>query len=86
MVRRHECVHGPELLPDAATLHARLDHAPLWPFAAMQTVPPGSPPGTHAVFPHAEYLLAGPLGTLTAPPLEPIYLRPVTITLPKPRP
>ena len=50
---------------------------------AVETVPPGLPPETPLVLPSAELLLARAAANLMPPPLEPIYLRPVSITLPK---
>ena len=80
------CVAGPELLPDLATMQTRVATPPAWPIVAMETLPPGSPKEIPVAWPEAGLLLAGPASGLLPPPLEPIYLRPVTVTLPKIRP
>lgn len=82
-VQDGRCVTGPELLPDLTALRARLDERPAWPVLAVETLPPGLPPGTPLALPSADLLLANAAAGLLPPPLEPIYLRPVTITLPK---
>ncbi len=79
------CVSGPELIPDAVALEARLAQRPDWPVRVMETALPG---GLLADAPitriDAGGLFAVPRETHRPTPLEPIYLRPVSITLPKP--
>ena len=77
------CVAGPALLPDLAALRTRLDERSAWPVLAVENVPPGLSSETPVAVPAAERLFACPAADLVPPPLEPIYLRPVTITLPK---
>lgn len=76
---------GPVLLPDRAALDARLAEHPDWPVFAVETAADLLPPGTTPALPLAARLLRLPLAGRTLPPLEPIYLRAVTVTLPKPR-
>ncbi len=87
LVQSGDCLEGPELVPDLPTLRARMDlPGEYWYTCAVENVPPGLPPEMPVFFPRADRLLMGSPDTLTCPPLEPIYLRPVSITLPKPRP
>ena len=79
------CRVGPELLPDLPALRTRLDEHPDWPVQAVETLPVGLPPDVPITFPRADCMLLGPVAALTPPPLEPIYLRAVSITLPKPK-
>lgn len=74
---------GPILLPDRAALDARLAEHPGWPVFAVETAPSLLPSGALPALPVAARLLHLPAGVRTLPPLEPIYLRPVTITLSK---
>ncbi len=77
------CLQGPELLADANALAERLAEGPSWPvFAVESSLPDGLLPDAPVVFPDASLLLGLPESTLLFPPLEPIYLRPVSITLP----
>ena len=79
-------VAGPELVARSAALQARMDLPPGYgPSYAMENVPPGSAAGNaRCYFPQADRLLLGsPVSALCPPPLEPIYLRPVSVTLPK---
>ena len=82
-VENGRCVAGPELLSDLDTLRARLDERPAWPVLAVETLPPGLPPGTPVALPSADRLLFDSAANLLPPPLEPIYLRPVNVTLPR---
>lgn len=79
-------VAGPELLDGMDALHARLAAHPDWPVVAVESVPPGLPADTPVVWPAALRLPLFDGLARHAPPLEPIYLRPVSITLPKPTP
>ncbi len=84
-VRDGVCIQGPELLPDAAALAARLAEHPPWPVCAVESaLPDGLLPDASVLFPEAYRLLCIPEKTYRLPPLEPIYLRPVSITLPNP--
>ena len=80
------CIVGPELLPDLAALQVRLAEHADWPLLAVETVPPGLPSETTVALPLADGLVCSEVGRRVPPPLEPIYLRPVTFTLPKPKP
>ena len=80
------CVAGPELLADLASMQTRVAAPTAWPVVAMETLPPGLPVEIPVALPEAGLLLAGPVSGLWQPPLEPIYLRPVTVTLPKNHP
>ncbi len=83
-VRDGVCVAGPELLPDAASLQARLAERHDWPVRVMETALPGGLLADATLTRvEAGNLLAAPRETHWLPPLEPIYLRPVSITLPK---
>ena len=78
------CIAGPELLPDAAALHERLAARPRpWSVLAMECPLERLPPGAVAAWPLAERLLRTPAAARTLPPLEPIYLRGVSVTMPK---
>ena len=79
------CQVGPALLPDLAALQTRLEGEPTWPVVAVETLPPGLRPDVPTLYPHADNLLLAPPADLLPAPLEPIYLRPVTITPPKAR-
>lgn len=83
-VQRGACVDGPELAPDLDALQARVAARPGWPVVAAESLPAGVLPEVPVLLPDAGLLLHGPAATLTPPPLEPIYLRPVAFTLPKP--
>ena len=76
------CVAGPELLEDHGELQARLAERDGWPMFAVEGLPAGVE--AEVALPSAERLLALPMIAHVAPPLEPIYLRPVAFTLPKP--
>ncbi len=81
------CLTGPELLASASQLADRLTAQPGWPVYAVESALPDSAvPGAAVAFPTAARLLAVPPSARQLPPLEPIYLRPVSITLPTPRP
>ena len=84
-VRAGACVVGPELLPDFPALQARLAGHAGWPLFAVETVPPGLPPETPVALPLADGLVCSEVSRRVPPPLEPIYLRGVTFTLPKPK-
>ncbi len=85
LVRDGVCLQGPELLPDAGALATRLADDPTRPvFAVESSLPGGWLPDAAVMFPDASLLLGLPEETYRLPPLEPIYLRPVGITLPKP--
>ena len=79
------CRDGPELLADAAELSARLAARPAWPVYVMEAALPGGLLSDAEVrLPSADLLLSSvPPSARQPPPLEPIYLRPVNITLPK---
>ena len=79
------CHDGPELLADAAELSARLEAQPSWPVYVMEAALPGGLlPDAEIRLPSADLLLSSvPPSARQPPPLEPIYLRPVNITLPK---
>ena len=77
------CVAGPELLADLAEWESRLALRPDWPVLAVESVPAGLPPETVIVLPSAEALVRSEASRRVPPPLEPIYLRAVTVTLPK---
>ena len=83
-VRHGVCIQGPELLPDATALATRLAEHPEWPVCTVESVlPDGLLPDAPVLFPEARGgLLDLPEETYRLPPLEPIYLRPVSITLP----
>ena len=78
------CVAGPELLEDRAGLQARLSERIGWPVFAVESVPAGVAADVPVALPSAEWLLKMPATAHVLPPLEPIYLRPVAFTLPKP--
>ena len=77
------CVAGPELLADFTEWRASAAERPDWPVLAVENVPAGLPPETPVVWPSAEALVASDAARRVPPPLEPIYLRAVTVTLPK---
>ncbi len=78
------CVAGPELLPDLAALHARLAEHPGWPIYVVETPLPHGILADAPVLPvDAASLLTVPPASRLRPPLEPIYLRAVSVTLPK---
>ena len=78
------CVAGPELLPDVVALHARLAERPDWPVYVVETPLPDGILADAPVLPvDAAALLTVLPASRLPPPLEPIYLRPVSITLPK---
>ena len=81
-VEEWRCVAGPELLPDLSALQERLAGRASWPVRAAETLPPGLPPETPVCLPRADALFMGPASDLVPAPLEPIYLRPVSVTLP----
>ena len=77
------CLAGPELLADATELETRLAAQPTWPVRVVESALPGGLlPGAAAVLPMAGWLLSVAPSARQIPPLEPIYLRPVNITLP----
>ncbi len=76
---------GPVLLPDRAALDARLALRPSWPILAVETAADLLPATALPALPHAAGLLVLPPAARTPAPLEPIYLRPVAFTLPKPK-
>ena len=76
------CMAGPELLADQAALQARLAERDGWPIFAVESLPVGLT--AEVALPAAERLLALPVRAQVLAPLEPIYLRPVAFTLPKP--
>ena len=83
-VREKTCVAGPELLPDSVALQDRLAERSDWPVFVVDTALPGGLLGdTPIATVDASALLAVPRAVHMPPPLEPIYLRPVSITLPK---
>ncbi len=83
-VRDGVCVSGPELIPDAAALEVLLAQRPDWPVRIMETALPGGLLADALVTGiDAGGLFAVPRETHRSAPLEPIYLRPVSITLPK---
>lgn len=77
------CVVEPELV-DAAGALARIAAHSAWPVLAE--APLAGLPVTAFVYPIAARLLTALPAARKLPPLEPIYLRAVTITLPRPRP
>ena len=82
-VRDGVCLAGPELLADAAALDQRLAARPGWPVRVVETpLPGGLLPDAEVSWPSAGRLLLVPPAARQAPPLEPIYLRPVNVTLP----
>ena len=83
-VERSVCVAGPELSESRAALAARLAERPGWPVLTVECawVDPLFP-GAEAALPLAERLLAAPPSEHRPLPLEPLYLRPTAITLPK---
>ena len=77
------CVVGPELLASAAELNALLKQHPDWDVLVVESaLPNGLLPDARITMPLAGNLFAAPFSTWQEPPLEPIYLRPVNITLP----
>ena len=79
------CVAGPELLTGLAEWEERVALRPDWPVVAVESVPEGLPPETPVALPSAEALVRGEPRRGVGPPLEPIYLRAVTVTLPQAR-
>ena len=77
------CVAGPELLADLAAWERCVAARPDWPVVAVDSVPEGLPPETPVGLPSAEALARSEAARRWLPPLEPIYLRAVTVTLPK---
>lgn len=83
LVRGGVCEEGPELLPDAEALTHRLAEHPERPVFVMESsLPDGLLSDVPIRFPEACGLLDLPAKTYRLSPLEPIYLRPVSITLP----
>ena len=83
-VQGRVCVVGPELLPDLAALQARLVERSDWPVHVIESpLPDGLLAGAPVAAVDAAELLAVPPAARRLSPLEPIYLRPVSITLPK---
>ena len=74
---------GPTLLPDRAALDACLALHPSWPVLAVESAVDLLPPEAHPALPLAVNLLRSPPAVRRLPPLEPIYLRAVTVTLPR---
>ena len=86
-VQAGTCLADPELLASADELSARVAAYPDWPVYAVESALPGGLlPDAVVSHPSAAWLLAVPPSARQIPPLEPIYLRPVSITLPKLRP
>lgn len=82
-VKDGRCLAGPELLADASALEQRIAALPAWPVRVLESVLPGGVlPGAEVSLPWAEVFLWSPPSERRSPPLEPIYLRPVSITLP----
>jgi tRNA threonylcarbamoyladenosine biosynthesis protein TsaB len=79
------CALGPELLPDADALCARLAAHPGWPILSDMPLPGVAPSPILPAFPLAERLLTAPPSERKLSPLEPIYLRLPAVTLPNPR-
>lgn len=78
------CAAGPELLPDLAVLRSRLAELPDWPVYVVENPLPDDLLADAAVLPvEAAALLTVPRSARLTPPLEPIYLRPVSVTFPK---
>lgn len=76
------CVAGPELLEDHAALQSRLAEHGSWPVFAVESLPDGL--RAEVAWPSAGRLLSLPVSAHVPLPLEPVYLRPVAFTLPKP--
>ncbi len=74
---------GPVLLADRTALDACLAQRPAWPVLAVETAADLLPSGARPALPLAARLARVPAAARVAPPLEPIYLRPVAFTLPK---
>ena len=74
---------GPTLLPDRAALDACLALHPSWPVLAVESAVDRLPPEACPALPLAVNLLRSPSAARSLPPLEPIYLRAVTVTLAK---
>ncbi len=81
-VERGVCAAGPELLESRAELLERCAQRPGWPVLAVEC-DSAVWPDARAAFPLAERLLGVPASERRGLPLEPLYLRPTTITLPK---
>ena len=77
------CVTGPELLETGDALQGRLAERDGWAVFAVESLPGGLTTEATVAQPSAGRLLGLPAGARLAPPLEPIYLRPVAFTLPK---
>ncbi len=78
------CVAGPELLADAAALADRLAARCAWPAYVVEApLPGGALADCEICLPCARRLLFLPETARQAAPLEPIYLRPVSVTLPR---
>jgi tRNA threonylcarbamoyl adenosine modification protein YeaZ len=80
---RGACMAGPELLESRAALLDRLAGHPGWPLLTVEYAT-DDPAFAHAAaaWPLAERLLAVPTSERRPHPLEPLYLRPASITLP----
>lgn len=78
-------VEGPDLLDDLDALLARLARHPDWPVLAVEAVPAvlAARPDTFAALPLATRLLGISPASQDSGILEPIYLRPVSVTMPK---
>ena len=82
-VQNDLCLAGPELLADATELARRLAAHPDWPVCAVESALPGGVlPEAKVALPSADVFLFLAPSTRLSPPLEPIYLRPVNVTLP----
>ena len=84
-VSGNRLLHGPELLDGAAALLEKLAVHPEWPVLATESVPASLPAGVTAaaVLPLASRLLAVSASLHENGPLEPIYLRPPSVTMPR---
>ena len=81
-VERGVCVAGPELLESRAALLERFAKRAAWPVLTVEC-DAAAWPDAQAALPLAERLLRVPTSARRAVPLEPLYLRPTTMTLPK---
>jgi tRNA threonylcarbamoyladenosine biosynthesis protein TsaB len=80
-VERGVCIVGPELLESRAALLERLAERPGWPVLAVECDHDFGV-DAQAALPLAERLRVVPASERRGLPLEPLYLRPTTITLP----
>ena len=86
-VQGRRVVDGPILLEDVGALLARLALHPTWPILMVESVSITLPVGMEAAIalPRAARLLNAHPSSCQEGVLEPIYLRPPAVTLPKPR-